>query len=143
MEIGYCLDCKELNYAMTNANGVFERANMSNNHQGHKQYIFEEPKKYSPPICNVLTKLQAGAPISDNEIVLFKLAIDLGNLEKYLDKLLSFCYHFYSGGGERMVQTTIRLPKELYSMLKEKAKRKGLTLNAFLINALWEVAKGN
>ncbi|WP_282923974.1 toxin-antitoxin system HicB family antitoxin [Mediterraneibacter massiliensis] len=42
-----------------------------------------------------------------------------------------------------MVQTTIRLPKELYSMLKEKAKRKGLTLNAFLINALWEVAKGN
>lgn len=35
MEIGYCLECKELNYATTNKNGVFERANMSNNHEGH------------------------------------------------------------------------------------------------------------
>ena len=55
MEIGYCLDCNELNYAMTNANGNFERANMSNNHEGHRQYIFEEPEKYTPPIRNVLT----------------------------------------------------------------------------------------
>lgn len=39
MEIGYCLDCNELNYAMTNGNGNFERANMSNNHEGHRQYI--------------------------------------------------------------------------------------------------------
>lgn len=44
MEIGYCLECRELNYAMTNANGTFERANMSNNHEGHKQYIFEAPE---------------------------------------------------------------------------------------------------
>ena len=87
MEIGYCLDCNELNYAMTNANGVFERANMSNNHQGHKQYIFGKPEEYTPPIKNVLTKLQAGLPISDNEIVLFKLAIDLGDLEKFLTNL--------------------------------------------------------
>lgn len=48
MEIGYCLECKELNYAITNRNGVFERANMSNNHEGHKQYIFEAPEKYCP-----------------------------------------------------------------------------------------------
>lgn len=87
MEIGYCLDCNELNYAMTNANGNFERANMSNNHEGHRQYIFEAPNKYSPPIRNVLAKLQAGAPISDNEIVVFKLAIELGELERHLDKL--------------------------------------------------------
>lgn len=45
MEIGYCLDCNELNYAMTNGNGNFERANMSNNHEGHRQYIFEAPEK--------------------------------------------------------------------------------------------------
>lgn len=75
MEIGYCLECRELNYAMTNANGTFERANMSNNHEGHKQYIFEAPEKYTPPIRNVLTKLQVGLPISNNEIVLFKLVI--------------------------------------------------------------------
>lgn len=40
-----------------------------------------------------------------------------------------------------MIQTTIRLPKELYLILKGKAKQKGLTLNAFLISTLWEVAK--
>lgn len=44
MEIGYCLDCNELNYAMTNANGNFERANMSNNHEGHRQYILKNQK---------------------------------------------------------------------------------------------------
>lgn len=84
MEIGYCLECKELNYAMKNNNGNFERANMSNNHEGHKQYIFGEPNKYSPPIRNVLTKLQAGLPISENEIVLFKLAIEFGDLDKFI-----------------------------------------------------------
>lgn len=87
MEIGYCLDCNELNYAMTNANGVFERANMSNNHQGHRQHIFGKPEEYVQPIKNVLIKLQAGLPISDNEIVLFKLAVDFGNLEKHLTNL--------------------------------------------------------
>lgn len=77
MEIGLCLDCMELNYAITNKNGVFERANMSNNHQGHCQMVFGRPDSYSPPIRNVLTKLQAHAPISNNEAVLFKLALSL------------------------------------------------------------------
>ena len=81
-EIGYCLECRELNYAMTNANGTFERANMSNTHEGHKQYIFEAPEKYTLPIRNILTKLQVGLPISNNEIVLFKLAIDFGDLDE-------------------------------------------------------------
>lgn len=83
MEIGYCLDCNELNYAMTNCNGNFERANMSNNHEGHRQYIFEAPEKYTPPIRNILTKLQAGLPISNNEIVLFRLAIEFGDLNEF------------------------------------------------------------
>lgn len=84
MEIGYCLECKELNYAITNRNGVFERANMSNNHEGHKQYIFEAPEKYCPPIRNVLTKIQMGAEISKNEIIMFKLAIDFGELDRFI-----------------------------------------------------------
>lgn len=84
MEIGYCLECKELNYAITNRNGVFERANMSNNHEGHKQYIFEAPEKYCSPIKNVLTKIQMGARISQNEIVIFKLAIEFGELDRFI-----------------------------------------------------------
>jgi len=86
MEIGYCLDCRELNYAITNGNGVFERANMSNNHAGHRQYIFDKPEKYCPPIKNVLIKIQAKLPISNNEIILFKLAIDLGELEPFIQQ---------------------------------------------------------
>lgn len=35
-------------------------------------------------------------------------------------------------------QTTIRLPVELYERLKEKANKKGLTLNAYIIGILWE-----
>lgn len=93
MEIGYCLDCMELNYASTNRNGVFERANMSNNHIGHRQIVFGAPDRYTPPIRNVLTKIQAKCRISDNEIALFKLALELGDLDsefaaagKYLDR---------------------------------------------------------
>lgn len=77
MEIGLCLDCRELNYALTSKNGVFERANMSSNHVGHNVYIFDKPNKYSAPICSFLCKLQSNQPISHNEIVLFKLALDL------------------------------------------------------------------
>lgn len=83
MEIGYCFDCNELNYAITNKNGVYERANMSNNHFGHEQHVFGKPSDYCAPICNVLTKLQACLPISHNEMILFKLAIDLGELDRY------------------------------------------------------------
>lgn len=37
---------------------------------------------------------------------------------------------------ERMV-TTIRLPDELHKNLKEKAEKRGMTLNAYLISILW------
>ena len=86
MEIGYCFDCNELNYAITNNNGVYERANMSSNHVGHNQHVFGKPSDYCAPICNVLTKLQATLPISHNEMILFKLAIDLGALDEYAPK---------------------------------------------------------
>lgn len=77
LEIGYCVDCNELNYAMTNGNGSFERANMSNNHEGHRQYIFGAPENYSPPIKNVLSKLHMPVKISNNEIILFKMALEI------------------------------------------------------------------
>jgi len=68
---------------MPTNNGVFEKENMSNNHFGHRQHTFGRPNDYSPPIRSVLTKLNANLPISHNEIILFKLAIDLGELDKY------------------------------------------------------------
>lgn len=80
MEIGYCKDCNELNYALPQKKGVYESANMSNNHIGHNQITFGAPNNYPPPISVVLTKLQAQAPISHNEIVLFKLALQLEDI---------------------------------------------------------------
>lgn len=36
-----------------------------------------------------------------------------------------------------MVQTTIRLPEKLYEKLKQEAKKRGMSLNAYLISVLW------
>ena len=38
-----------------------------------------------------------------------------------------------------MIQTTIRIPKELHQKLKELAKKKGLTVNALIVQALWKL----
>lgn len=38
-----------------------------------------------------------------------------------------------------MVQTTIRMPVELHKKLKELAKKKGLTVNALIVQALWKL----
>ncbi len=36
-----------------------------------------------------------------------------------------------------MVQTTIRLPERLYEKLKQEAKKRGMSLNEYLISVLW------
>ena len=82
-DFGYCYDCDEMNYAITDNNGVYERNKAADNHFGHNVHIFGKPNKYCTPIANVLTKLNANMPISNNEIIIFKLAIDLGELDKY------------------------------------------------------------
>ncbi len=84
MDFAYCFDCREITYAVPNNNGVFTSQNVANNHFGHNQYIFGKPNEYCAPIRLVLTKLNAGLPIKHNEIVLFKLAIDLGELDKFI-----------------------------------------------------------
>ena len=84
MDFAYCFDCREITYAVPNNNGVFTSQNVANNHFGHNQYIFGKPNEYCAPIRLVLSKLNAGLPIKHNEIVLFKLAIDLGELDKFI-----------------------------------------------------------
>ncbi len=78
----YCLDCREIHYGISDKNGVYSKDSSSSNHKGHNIHIFDVPNKYPIPIRNVLTKLKALAPITHNEIVLFKIAIDLEGLEK-------------------------------------------------------------
>ncbi len=78
----YCRDCREMHYAVTDKSGVYSRESVSSNHFGHDVHVFGAPDQCPAPIRNVLTKLQAMAPIGHNELVLFKLAIDLGGLEE-------------------------------------------------------------
>lgn len=77
MDFAYCTDCKEMSYAITDSNGVFDRNKEASNHFNHRNIIFGTPNDYVAPVRNVLTKLQAGAPISNIEMVFFKTALDL------------------------------------------------------------------
>lgn len=77
MDFAYCIDCKELSYAITDSNGVFDRNKSASNHWEHRNIIFGTPDSYVAPVRNVLTKLQAHLPISNIEMVFFKTAIDL------------------------------------------------------------------
>lgn len=40
-----------------------------------------------------------------------------------------------------MIQTTLRLPEELYRKLKELAKARGMTLNAVMLGILWDATR--
>lgn len=82
MEIGYCLDCNEISYAVADRN-QFDMGKLAFNHDKCRSYVFERPELYSPPIRNILCKLQAGLPITNMEISFFKLAIDMGDLDSF------------------------------------------------------------
>lgn len=40
-----------------------------------------------------------------------------------------------------MVQTTIRIPEELYQKLKDIARGRGMSLNALVLGVLWEMVE--
>ena len=52
-------------------------------------------------------------------------------------KEVSLCYQ--NERRAKMIQTTIRIPTELHVKLKELAKKRGLTVNALIIQALWKL----
>ena len=70
-----CIDCWEMHYGIADKNGVYSRDSGSSNHFDHAVHVFGTPNSYgNGPIKNVLTKLQAGAPISDASMQMFSLA---------------------------------------------------------------------
>lgn len=73
----YCFDCKELNYAIPNKNDALRGASAATNHLGHHVHVFNDPLSYPAPIRTVLIKLEKGVDISVNEMLLFKLALEL------------------------------------------------------------------
>lgn len=78
MEFVYCRDCNELAYAPKNQKGTFEDRNASFNHYGHRIVRLDRDlKDYPPPVRIVLLKLNQGMEVTSNEIVLFKLALEI------------------------------------------------------------------
>lgn len=78
----YCFDCQELHYGISDKNGVFTRDSSSSNHFTCQYvHVFGVPNTYVPPIRQVLAKLHAGLDIHPAEMILFKLAIGLGELD--------------------------------------------------------------
>lgn len=91
MDFAYCTECKELSYAITDSNGVFDRNKAASNHWNHKNIVFGQPDRYIGPVKNVLTKLHAGLHISNIEMQFFKLALELAedeSLEQWHKNLL-------------------------------------------------------
>ena len=41
-------------------------------------------------------------------------------------------------GGEQVVQTTLRIPEEMYKQIKRQAKERGMTVNGYIIAVLCE-----
>lgn len=82
MDFAYCTDCKEMSYAVTDSNGVFDRNKAASNHWSHRNIIFTRPPiEYISPVCTILVKLGAQLPISNIEMQFFKLALDLAEDE--------------------------------------------------------------
>lgn len=50
MDFAYCIDCKELSYAITDSNGVFDRNKAASNHFNHRNIIFGTPNDYVLPV---------------------------------------------------------------------------------------------
>ena len=43
---------------------------------------------------------------------------------------------------EERKRYTFRLPKELYQKLKQEAKKQGISINALMLNILWDWEEG-
>ncbi len=82
MDFAYCTECKELSYAITDSNGVFDRNKAASNHWAHKNIVFTRPpREYISPVMNILVKLGAQLPIRNMEMQFFKLALELAEDE--------------------------------------------------------------
>jgi len=86
MHFCYCYDCDEVGAVVPPNNGVFRDVNDGiSMHSEHHIHVFGDPDDYTPPIRYTLVALGSDLPVDDNVFVLFKLAIDLGDLDNVPD----------------------------------------------------------
>ena len=87
MDIAYCHECNELTYALPDHNaGIHTNTSGAHFGRGHTLTVLD-PKdpRLPPPVRLVVLKMARDMEISQNELILCALAIDLGGLD-YLKK---------------------------------------------------------
>lgn len=76
MNFCYCFDCGMIDYALPEKGGSFNPTTACTNHPLCKRvHIFGDPNDYSPPIRNVLMKLNMGLTLNQFDMMCFKLAV--------------------------------------------------------------------
>ena len=79
----YCYECKQLDYGHPDKNGVYQRDSAAGTHWDHDVHVFEDPCTYQEPIRDVLICLEREIKVSNWQMFLFRLAIDLGELDDF------------------------------------------------------------
>lgn len=72
----YCRDCHEITTGIDDQAKGF-RITEESNHFGHHLDPFGDPTRLPKPIFNTVARLGAGLPISDNDVTMFRLGLDL------------------------------------------------------------------
>lgn len=74
----YCHDCHEITHGVLDTSKGF-LADQSSNHFMHTVRSFGDLTSLPAPIFNTIARLGASLPISDNDITMFRLGLDLHN----------------------------------------------------------------
>lgn len=77
----YCLECGQLDYGRPDKNGVYQRDSAAGIHWDHNVHVFGDPCTYQEPIRDVLICLEREIKVTNWQMFLFRLAIDLGELD--------------------------------------------------------------
>ena len=77
VNLAYCHDCHALDYAAQNNNGSFTFTPQASAHFNHTTHHFGAPDDYPAPIRLALIKLGAGVEMTNNDITMMRLGLEL------------------------------------------------------------------
>lgn len=81
VNLAYCNDCRSFDYAAQNNNGSFSFTPQASAHFNHATTQIQHPHAYAPPIRMALMKLGANHEVTETDLVMLKLGLELEGLE--------------------------------------------------------------
>lgn len=81
VNLAYCRDCNAFDYAAQDNNGSFTFTPQASWHHGHDTQPVGDATSYPQPILMGLLKLQTQHRLTDNDIVMLRLGINLHGLD--------------------------------------------------------------